>query len=351
MKKKVYQHNSEFQLESGEILPQLEIVYHTYGNFSKTSKVIWVCHALTANSDVFDWWNGLFGENCLFNDNDYFIVCANILGSCYGTTGPLSINPISDSPYFHYFPEITVRDIVAAHELLRKHLNINKIHLLTGSSLGGQQALEWSVLNPELFENLVFIASNARHSAWGIAFNQSQRNAIETDSTWKENNPAAGLNGLKTARSIALLSYRHYNIYQKAQTDSDLNKISGFKACSYQDYQGEKLAKRFNAFSYRILANAMDSHNVGRNRGSIENALSKIKAKTLSVGVATDLLFPTEEQKFVASQIQNARYAEIDSLYGHDGFLIETEKLEKVFRKFLKINQGQEVNLFWEAVN
>jgi len=253
MKPQVFYYNTEFLLESGEKLPKLEIAFHTYGIFSKTSKVIWVCHALTANSDVFDWWSGLFGNNNLFNDNEYFIVCANILGSCYGTTGPLTINPLTSSPYYHTFPNITIRDMVAVHEILRNHLNINKIYLLTGSSLGGQQALEWSISNPDLFENMVFIASNARHSAWGIAFNQSQRSAISTDSSWNENNDNAGLNGMKVARSIALLSYRHYYTYEKTQTDSDFNKISDFKAASYQDYQGEKLAKRFNAFSYWIV--------------------------------------------------------------------------------------------------
>jgi len=294
---------------------------------------------------VFDWWNGLFGENFLFNPDEYFIVCANVLGSCYGTTGPLSINPETNEPYYHTFPEITIRDMVQTHELLRKHLHINKIYLLTGSSLGGQQALEWSVSNPEIFENMVFIASNARHSAWGIAFNQSQRSAIATDCTWNENNENAGINGMKVARSIALLSYRNYYTYHKTQTDSDINKTSGFKACTYQDYQGEKLAKRFNAFSYWHLSQAMDSHNIARYRETAELALSKIKARTLAVGVTSDILFPPEEQKLVATYIKGAQYAEIDSLYGHDGFLIETEKLEQLFKDFLQLGQNQHLNL------
>lgn len=336
MKLKKFNYNKKFPLESGVSLPSIEIAYHTYGNYNANkSKVVWVCHALTANSDVFDWWSGLFGEGNLFNSDDYFIICANILGSCYGTTGPLSINPKTNEPYYHNFPEITIRDMVRAHEILRKHLNIDNIYLLTGSSIGGYQALEWAIEKPDLFDNFAFIASNAKQSAWAVAFNQSQRKAIEVDKTWLEKNKKAGTEGLKTARSIALLSYRNYHTYVHSQSETDNKKVSNFKACSYQDYQGEKLAKRFNAFSYYKLLNAMDTHNVARGRESIEKALNKIKANTLVVSVTSDLLFPVDELKFVSEHIHNSYYTEIDSLFGHDGFLIETQKLENEFRKFL----------------
>lgn len=331
MSYKTYQHNHEFTFESGAKIPNLEIAYHTYGNYTPgVSKVVWVCHALTANSDVFDWWAGLFGNDCLFNPNEYFIVCDNILGSHYGTTGPLSINPASGEPYFHNFPQFTVRDMVAVHDILRKSLQISEIELVIGSSIGGMQALEWTILQPEVFKKLVFIASSAVHSPWGVAFNESQRMAIKTDATWVENSNDAGLEGMKTARSIALLSYRNYYTYQHSQTETELNKTDNFKASSYQQYQGVKLANRFNAFSYWFLSKAMDSHNVGRNRESIVAALNKVKAKTLCVGVKSDLLFPPEEQIFVAQHIKNAVYVEIDSLYGHDGFLIETQKLSNI---------------------
>ena len=194
---------TNFPLERGATLLQPTFAYHTYGDPSKP--VVWVCHALTANSDVFDWWSGLFGPDDLFNPRDYYIVCANILGSCYGTEGPLSIQPGTNTPYYHQFPIVTVRDMAAAHEALRQHLNIQKIHLLIGGSLGGQQAQEWVISQPNLVENLVLIATNARHSAWGIAFNESQRMAIAADTSWQESFEKAGDAGMRAARAMALM--------------------------------------------------------------------------------------------------------------------------------------------------
>jgi homoserine O-acetyltransferase len=330
-----YLHQQKFVLESGKALPELQIAYHTYGKLNaKKDNVIWVTHALTANADVFDWWKGLFGNNNLFNPEEHFIVCANIPGSHYGSTGPLSVNPDTGNPYYHHFPEITIRDIVNSLELLRKHLGIEKINTLIGGSLGGQQALEWAILKNDIFENLVLLATNAQHSPWGIAFNESQRLAIKADRTWYNFSHDAGLKGLKAARSIALLSYRNYNTYTSTQKEDNNDNTDNFKASSYQNYQGEKLVNRFNAYSYWHLSKAMDSHNVGRNRDGVENALQQIKAKTLAIGISSDILFPTEEQKFLANKISNAQYVEIDSLYGHDGFLIETEKISNVIQNY-----------------
>lgn len=320
-------------LENGATLERPEVTYHTYGDPSKP--VVWVCHALTANSDVFDWWEGLFGTNDLFNPSDYFIVCANVLSSCYGTCGPLSNNPRTNEPYFHDFPEVTIRDMVAAHEALRLHLGIEKIHLVLGGSLGGQQALEWSITKPEVFENLVLIATNARHSAWGIAFNESQRMAIEADDTWRKRTEQAGDAGMRAARAIALLSYRTYQTYEHFQTNED-TPLNGFRASSYQQYQGEKLSRRFNAFSYYRLSQAMDTHHVGRGRGSVENGLSQVRAKTLVIGIESDVLFPVQEQQFLGRHIPNARFEIIRSDYGHDGFLIETTNLTVLLSDFLK---------------
>ncbi|MEI7597242.1 MAG: homoserine O-acetyltransferase [Bacteroidota bacterium] len=323
--------DSEFQLESGKSLPNLEIVYHTYGKLNaEKSNVIWVCHALTANSDVLDWWAGLFGESCLFNPEEHFIVCVNNLSSCYGTSGPLSINPHTKEPFYHDFPLITIRDIVAVHEIIRKHLGIEQIKMLIGGSIGGMQVLEWAISSPGIFETIVPIATSAEFSAWGRAFNESQRMAIEADQTWKERKSDAGLAGLKAARSIALLTYRNYESYNLKQAEDDDSKIDYFKASSYQNYQGEKLIKRFNAFSYYMHSKAVDSHNVGRNRGGVLKALSQIKAKTLIVGISSDVLFPIEEQRFLAEHIPNAIIEEIDSIFGHDGFLVELEKLKTI---------------------
>jgi homoserine O-acetyltransferase len=178
------------------------------------------------------------------------------------------------------------------------------------------------------------LATNARHSAWGIAFNESQRLAIKADPTWNENHPKAGAAGLKAARAVALLSYRGYETYERSQTEDDLNKIDHYKASSYQNYQGEKLVSRFSCHSYWYLTKAMDSHNVGRGRVNVEKALQAIPNNTLVIGISSDILFPVSEQKYLAQQIPNAQYQEIDSFYGHDGFLIETEKIEELIREF-----------------
>ncbi len=329
-------------LESGQRLKGFEIAYTTYGKLNEQKdNVIWVCHALTASADVFDWWQGLFGDNCLFNINDHFIVCANILGSCYGTTGPLSVNDTTGLQYYHSFPLITVRDMVNFHIRLAAHLQIDKINVLTGGSLGGQQALEWSVIEPLRIKNLIVIATNAKHSAWGIAFNEAQRMAIEADSTWLTDHDRAGIEGLKAARAMALISYRNYRTFSKTQLETDSTKIEGFKASSYQRYQGLKLVNRFNAFSYFMLSKAMDSHNLGRNRGELSAILGSIHARTLVIGLSSDMLFPVSEQEYLARHIQRAEFSVIDSLYGHDGFLIETETLARIISRFLIGNKEQ----------
>lgn len=326
-----------FTLESGKYLPGLEIAYHTFGHFNpEKNNVVWVCHALTANSDVLDWWPGLFGEKALFNPQDHFIVCANILGSAYGTTNPLSIHPRTEEAYFLSFPEFTIRDMVKAHQLLAEHLEIEQIDTLIGGSLGGQQALEWAIAEPEKINQLIVLASNAKHSPWGIAFNESQRLAIAADPTFYKSLPNGGNFGLKAARSLALLSYRSYQTYAVTQADDDLQKRGSFNASSYQNYQGQKLVNRFNAYSYWYLTKAMDSHNVARNRVSLENALGRVKARTLVIAIASDILFPPDEQRFLCRHIPGAAFAEVTSLFGHDGFLIETEALGKIIHSFLK---------------
>lgn len=332
-----YTHTSSFTLENGKDLPQLDIAYQTFGQLNKAkNNVIWVCHALTANADVLDWWKGLFGENDLFNTEDHFIICANIIGSNYGTTSPLSINPATGLPYYLAFPDFTIRDLAKAHELLAKHLGINHIQVLIGGSLGGQQALEWTLATQLEIEHLILIATNAAHSPWGIAFNESQRLAIAADRTFYANQPDGGFKGLKAARSIALLSYRTYDAYNETQLESVNDKTDNFRASSYQDYQGDKLCKRFNAYSYWYLTKAMDSHNVGRGRKSIIEALNSIKNNTLVVGIENDVLFPLSEQEFLAKHIPNASFGAIKCAYGHDGFLIETDKLTNLIGNFLK---------------
>jgi len=326
----------ELVLESGAVLSGYHLAYHTYGHLNeKRDNVVWVFHALTANSDAESWWPGLVGAGKLFDPARQFIVCVNMPGSCYGSTGPLEPMPGGDGLYYHHFPVLTIRDMVSMYQALRRHLDIHRIHLGIGGSMGGQQLLEWAIEEPELFEYLVPISTNAWHSAWGKAFNASQRWCIESDPTWHRSTPEAGMHGMKIARSVALLSYRHYHTYQQFQLDEDANLLGDYKAASYQQYQGEKLARRFNAFSYHRLSSAMDSHHVGRGRKDAATALQQISAYTLVIGIATDILFPVSEQAYLAQWIPGARLAVIDSLYGHDGFLLEFAAIEREIRTLL----------------
>ena len=337
MNTEIFRSKKPFKLESGKQLRELQVGFHTYGTLNKNrDNVVWVCHALTANSDVFDWWKGLFGDKDYFNPDDHFIVCANIIGSPYGSTNPLSINPVTGQPYYLAFPQLTVRDLVKAHQLLADHLQIGNIEILLGGSLGGQQSLEWSIMEPERIKNLILIASNAKHSPWGIAFNESQRLAISTDRTFYANKPDGGKKGLKAARSIALLSYRSYKTYSVTQQEEKDSLLDDYKASSYQHYQGEKLVNRFNAYSYWFLSKIMDSHNAGRGRRGVEKALSLIRARTLVIGIKSDVLFPIEEQQYLFRHIPKSAFSELESFYGHDGFLIETGALTSVITSFFK---------------
>ncbi|RDB07720.1 homoserine O-acetyltransferase family protein [Runella aurantiaca] len=322
-----------FPLELGGELAGFQLAYTTHGTRNAdSSNVLWICHALTGSSDPTDWWDGLVGPGLHYDPKDWFIICVNVLGSHYGSTNALSINTKTKAPYFQSFPDITIRDNIYAFELLREHLGIEHIHTLAGGSLGGQQALEWAIIKPDLIEKLVLIATNALHSPWGIAFNESQRMAIKADPTWQEARPDAGIEGMKVARSIALLSYRNYDTYDFTQARDSNEQTDHFRAATYQQYQGDKLAHRFNAFSYWTLSRMMDLHNVGRNRPSVTNALSLVKAHTLVVGISSDILFQPSEQKFLARHIPDAEYQEIDSLYGHDGFLIEYKQLKQILQ-------------------
>jgi homoserine O-acetyltransferase len=327
----------DFLLENGTTLKEVTIAYHTYGSLNEArNNVIWVCHALTANADVQDWWPGMVGENKLFDSSQYFVVCANILGSCYGTTGPTSSNPSTNSAYYDTFPLITIRDMVNAHRLLCNYLRVSSIELLVGGSMGGYQALEWSVMEPNPIKHLFLLATSARESPWGIAIHTAQRMAIETDATWRTKSPEAGKQGLKTARAIGMLTYRSYEAYEKTQAETDYEKVDEFRASSYIMYQGNKLANRFTAYSYWYLTKAMDTHNIARQRGTLEETLQSVKAKALVLGITSDLLCPVQEQNFLAEHIPHATFVSIPSAFGHDGFLLETEAITKALSEWWK---------------
>lgn len=330
-------YNNEFKLEQGNVLPGIEISYCTYGNLNAdASNVVWICHALTANAAVTEWWPGMVGEGFAIDPAKYFIVCANIIGSCYGSSGPLSIHPSTGKSYYSSFPNITIRDMVKANILLREHLNIAHIHLLIGGSMGGYQAIEWTLIEPNIINKLFLLATSPTESAWGIAVHEAQRLALTADPTWNEQSENAGKNGIKAARAIGMLSYRNYDIMVKTQSDSNAEKLENYKAASYISYQGEKLATRFNAYSYWLLTKAMDTHHIARGRNkSVDELLASIAQPALIIGISSDILCPLAEQQHLAQQIPNATLVEIDSAYGHDGFMVEAEKISAAFNKWI----------------
>ncbi len=334
-----YQYKGTLVLESGKIISDFPLTYTTLGEMNKEKdNVVWIFHAMTANSDPTDWWEGLVGEGKFFTPEQYFIICVNIPGSHYGSVGPLTTNPETGLPYYHTFPFFTPLDMVRAYDQLRLSLGIEKIYLGIGGSMGGQQLLSWACEQPYLFRFIVPIATNAFHSPWGKAFNASKRMCIEADQTWKESSPSAGIEGMKVARSIALISYRNYDIYNKLQQDNT-ETLEHTRSESYLKYQGEKLAKRFNAFSYYFLTKSIDSHHLGRGKLNASERLGTIKSIALVIGISSDILYPTEEQKFIANRIPNAELAIIDSSFGHDGFLLEAEKLTNLLTEFINKNK------------
>ncbi|MFM1794227.1 MAG: hypothetical protein RL642_612, partial [Bacteroidota bacterium] len=301
-----YYYKGTLNLESGKSIADFPLAYTTIGELNKDKdNVIWIFHAMTANSDPSDWWEVMVGEGKFFDPEQYFIVCVNMPGSCYGSVSPLSINPQTGTPYYQSFPFFTPLDMVRSYDQLRKHLGIEKIYMGIGGSMGGQQLLAWACEQPDLFTYIVPIATNAFHSPWGKAFNASQRMCIETDPSWKEESPTAGMEGMKVARSVALISYRSYDTYQKTQEDAD-KAIEFTRSESYQRYQGEKLAKRFNALSYYMLTKSMDSHHLGRRETEAREQLAQIKSIAMVIGISSDLLYPVHEQSFIAEHIPGA---------------------------------------------
>jgi len=337
----VFNYENPFTLESGVTLPGYHLAYTTHGKLNADkSNVVWILHALTANSNPLEWWPGLVGDGKFFDPAKYFIICANKPGSPYGSISPLSTNPQTNQLYYHDFPVFTMRDMIRTFQHLKDHLGIRKIFIALGGSTGGMQLLEWAIEEPELFEHIVPIATNAVLSPWAIAFNASQRMAIEADITWLERRPDAGQKGLAAARSIALLSYRHYNGYDITQPrDKSFVALGNeviYAADNYQRYQGLKLVNRFNAICYYRLSQSMDSHDVGKNRGGVERALRTITAKTLVIGITSDVLYPITEQEYLQKKILGAELLTISSDFGHDGFLLEYEKIETALKRFIQ---------------
>lgn len=332
---KYFTPTNPFRLECGVEIP-LTIAYHTYGTFTGNN-ALWVCHALTANSEVADWWPHTIEAEKFLDPERWFTVCANIIGSCYGTTGPNSIDPATGEPYYDHFPLVTVRDMARAHLLLADHLGIKQARAIIGSSIGGFQALEMALERPGFARKLILIATAAKAQPWAIAADEAQRMALEADGTYGHHTPDAGRKGMEAARAIGLLTYRGSSAYNATQQEHDNpDKTHGFRACSYQRHQGVKLSRRFDLYSYLRITEAFDSHNVGRGRGGVAKALQSIDAKTLVIGITSDIILPVTEQVTLWRNIPDSRMELIVSEFGHDGFLVEHAKLDALLRPFIE---------------
>lgn len=329
----VWRSPEPFVLESGEILPELTLAYRTWGPLAPShNNVVWICHALTGSSDAADWWSGLVGPGRVIDTNRFHIVCVNMIGSCYGSTGPTFDDVRTGLPFCADFPLITIRDQVRAFDLLRQSLNIATINILIGGSMGGQQVLEWAALRPDVVRTIVPIATNAQHSPWAVAFNAAQRMALEADPTFFERRLDGGRRGMAAARAVAMLSYRTSVLYNYRQREDEDRPREGLRADRYQRYQGDKLIERFSPHAYHALSRTMDSHDIGRDRGGVGTVLRAVTARAVVVGISSDILFPEAEQHFIADQVRHGTYFRLTSPNGHDAFLLDQDKLDRILR-------------------
>lgn len=336
-KANIHSFETPFVTESGYELEHPEIAYRSWGklNASKNNAII-VCHALTGNTNADDWFAGLFGKNKPLDPDKHFILCPNILGSCYGSTGPTSINPKTGKAYQADFPEITIRDIVRFNQQLIDEFEISGIEMVIGGSLGGMTALEWAMMD-ERVRSVVTIAMGKAHTAWAIGISEAQRMAIKADKNWNdgfytEENPPN--KGLAAARAMAMITYRSPENYEQKFGREINSEKQFFQVESYLNYQGKKLTDRFDANTYITLSKAMDTHDVSRNRGNFEKILGNLTKPVLVVGFESDKLYPVEEQKELAELLPNGTLAILNSPYGHDAFLIEFGQLTKQLNSF-----------------
>jgi len=335
-----------FALESGSELPGVEIAYRTWGQLSAAGdNAVIVCHALTGSADADDWWADLFGPGRTLDPDRYFIVCANVLGGCYGTTGPASLAP-DGQPWGARFPRVTLRDQVRLQMVLADRLGIRAIRFVIGGSMGGLQALEWAVLDPVRVGAVVSIAATGRHSAWCAAWSEVQRLALAADPKFLAGRyePAdPPLAGLAAARAVAMVTYR-----SPASLGVRFGRASGREIFAGQAespdelairgwlrHHGRALTRRFDANSYLSLLDAMDSHDLGRGRGVYESVLKQIRQPVLVGSVISDALYVPAEQQNLAFLLPQGELFEIDSEHGHDGFLIDAASFDGRIRRFV----------------
>ncbi len=341
----------EFVTELGNVISDVEIAYETYGVINTLgTNVIWLCHALTGDAHAADtndqpgWWGALIGAGRAIDTERYFVVSANVLGGCAGTTGPSSLKLGSTEVYGAAFPEITIRDMVSVQKALADHLQVNQIQAVIGGSMGGMQALEWAIMYPNMIQNTVVIAADPEFSPMGIAYNDVMRQAIVADPQYHEGDYwKLGVfpeQGLRVARMLGMITYRTAALFQERFARQKEN--GEFQVNRYLRYQGDKLVKRFDAQSYLTLLQAMDTHDIGRDRGGLEAAFSLIRARLVWVGIDDDLLYPANYLQQAVAVAKacgvNARYEHIHSPFGHDAFLIEWEQLQQLIIGVLENN-------------
>lgn len=334
----------DFALESGEVLQEVVIAYRTWGRQEHAAEnAILICHALTGSADVDAWWPNIIGDGKAFDPAHDYIICSNILGSCYGSTGPVSQKPGTHERYRADFPRISIRDMVELQRVLLDELGVDRVELVVGPSLGGMQALEWAVSYPQRVGAIVPIGVGGRHSAWCIGISEAQRAAIATDPNWNggyytdEQQPRQGL---AAARMMAVCTYRSWSSFD-ARFGRDMHDNERYQVQSYLQYQGEKICDRFDANTYVTLTHAMHTHDLARGRGDdYTKVLRTVDQAALVVSVSSDALYPPQEQQALAEQLPNARYEVLHSSLGHDGFLIETEPLGVLIGDFRRQNRA-----------
>ncbi len=345
--------NEPLELDYGGILNHVAVAFETYGELNaKGDNVVLICHALTGSAHVAGrhgrdelpgWWDPLIGPGKPIDTRRYFVICSNVLGGCYGTTGPSSIDPETGRPFGLGFPRFTVRDMVRVQRRLIEALGVTKLAAVIGGSMGGMQVLEWAVMYPQLVATIVPIAIGARHSAWAIGLNEVARRAITSDPDWQGGGYDLGRqpeNGLGLARAVAMLSYRSFDSLEakfgreRVDASRDLLGVT-FEIESYLAYQGVKLVQRFDANTYLYITKAMDDYDLADGRDRLSQVLAGISVPALVMGISSDVLYPESEQGHLVELLPNARFARLNSPHGHDAFLIEYPQIAAQLRRFL----------------
>ncbi len=328
--------DAPFELESGARLANVEIAFRTWGELAPArDNAVLVCHALTGSADVDRWWPGVLGAGRALDPERDFVVAANVLGGCYGTTGPASPRPGSAELWGPDFPAITVRDQVRLQRRLLDRLSVERLALVVGGSLGGMQALEWAISEPARVEAAAVVSAPGRQGAWAIALSALGRRAIELDPEFRGGRYPSGsppARGLALARSVAMASYRSPQGLG-ARFGRDREEAE-FAVDRWLSWHGRELVDRFDANSYLALLAAMDTHDVARARGSWAAVLRAVEIPVLLVASSSDQLYPPEESLELATLLPNAEWVTIANPHGHDAFLIEQGVVDRALADF-----------------